>query len=35
MQKFMETVISAVKSWVKHDAFTADDAFDIARLCTE
>ena len=30
MQKFMETVISAVKSWVKHDAFTADDAFDIA-----
>lgn len=30
MQKFMETIIHAVKSWVRHDAFTADDAFEIA-----
>lgn len=30
MQKFMETIIHAVKSWVKHDAFTADDAFELA-----
>lgn len=30
MQKFMETIIHAVKSWVKYDAFTADDAFEIA-----
>jgi hypothetical protein len=29
MQKFMETIIHAVKSWVKYDAFTADDAFEI------
>lgn len=28
MQKFMETIIHAVKSWVRHDAFTADDAFE-------
>lgn len=30
MQKFIETVIHAIKSWVKHDAFTADDAMEIA-----
>lgn len=30
MQKFMETIIHAIKSWVKHDAFTADDAIEIA-----
>lgn len=30
MLKFMETVISAVKSWVRHDAFTADDALEVA-----
>lgn len=30
MQKFMETIIHAVKSWVKNDAFTADDAMEIA-----
>lgn len=30
MQKFIETIIYAIKSWVKHDAFTADDAFEIA-----
>jgi hypothetical protein len=30
MQKFMETVIHAVKSWVKYDAFTADDAMELA-----
>ena len=29
MQKFMETIIHAVKSWVKYDAFTADDAFEM------
>lgn len=29
MQKFMETVIHAVKTWVRHDAFTADDALDV------
>lgn len=29
MQKFMETIIHAIKSWVKYDAFTADDAFEI------
>lgn len=29
MQKFMETIIHAVKTWVKNDAFTADDAFEI------
>lgn len=30
MQKFMKTIISAVKSWVKNDAFTADDALEVA-----
>ena len=30
MQNFIKTIISAVKSWVKNDAFTADDALDIA-----
>jgi hypothetical protein len=30
MQKFMETIVNAVKSWVKYDAFTADDAMEIA-----
>ena len=30
MKKFIETIISALKLWVKHDAFTADDAFEIA-----
>ena len=30
MQKFMETIIHAVKSWVKYDAFTAEDAMEIA-----
>lgn len=30
MRKFMETVIHAVKSWVRHDAFSADDALEIA-----
>lgn len=29
MQKFMETIIHAVKTWVKYDAFTADDAMEI------
>ena len=29
MQKFMETIIHAIKSWVKYDAFTADDAFEV------
>jgi hypothetical protein len=29
MQKFMETIIHAVKSWVRHDAFTADDAIEL------
>jgi hypothetical protein len=29
MQNFMTTIIHAVKSWVKNDAFTADDAMDI------
>ena len=30
MQKFIETILHAIKSWVKHDAFTADDALEIA-----
>ena len=30
MQKFIETIISALKTWVRHDAFTADDAFELA-----
>ena len=29
MQKFMETIIHAVKTWVKYDAFTAEDAMEI------
>ena len=29
MQKFMEIIIHAIKSWVRHDAFTADDAIEI------
>jgi hypothetical protein len=29
MQKFMETIIHAIKSWVRHDAFTADDAMEL------
>ena len=30
MQNFMKTIIHAVKTWVKNDAFTADDAMEIA-----
>lgn len=30
MQKFMETIIYAIKAWVKNDAFTADDALELA-----
>lgn len=30
MQKFIETIIHAIKSWVKNDAFTADDALEMA-----
>lgn len=30
MQKFMEIIIHAIKSWVRYDAFTADDAFELA-----
>lgn len=29
MQNFMKTIIHAVKSWVRNDAFTADEALDI------
>ena len=29
MQKFIETILHAIKSWVKHDAFTAEDALEI------
>lgn len=29
MQKFMEIIIHAIKSWVRYDAFTADDAIEI------
>lgn len=29
MKKFMETVIHAIKLWIKNDAFTADDALDV------
>ena len=25
----MKTIINALKLWIKHDAFTADDAFNI------
>ena len=28
MQNFMKIIISAIKTWVKHDAFTADDAME-------
>lgn len=46
MQKFMETIIHAlkswlkndyfhtIKSWVKNDAFTDDDAFEVAEEMT-
>ena len=30
MQKFIETIIHAIKSWVKYDAFTAEEAMEIA-----
>lgn len=30
MKKFMETIIYAIKSWVRNDAFTADEALDMA-----
>jgi hypothetical protein len=30
MQKFMETIIHAIKSWIKYDAFTADEALETA-----
>ena len=29
MLNFMETIIHAIKSWVKHDAFTTEDAIEI------
>lgn len=29
MQKFMKTIIYAIKSWVRNDAFTADEALDL------
>ena len=29
MQKFMETIIYAIKSWMTHDFLTADDAFEL------
>ena len=29
MQKFMETIIHAIKSWIKYDAFTADEAMEM------
>lgn len=29
MQKFMKTIINAIKSWVRNDAFTADEALDL------
>lgn len=29
MQKFIETIIYAIKSWVRNDAFTADDALEL------
>ena len=29
MLNFMETIIYAIKSWVKNDAFTADDALEV------
>lgn len=29
MQNFMKTIIHAVKTWVRYDAFTADDALEI------
>lgn len=29
MQNFMKTIIHAIKSWVRNDAFTADEALDL------
>ena len=29
MKDYMKIVIAAVKSWVRHDAFTADDALEV------
>lgn len=29
MKEFMRTIIYAIKSWVRNDAFTADDAFSL------
>lgn len=30
MQTFIKTIIHAIKSWVRNDAFTADEALDMA-----
>lgn len=30
LQNFLETVVKAIMSWVKHDAFTAEDAMELA-----
>lgn len=30
MQNFMETIIYAIKSWVRYDAVTKEEALDIA-----
>ena len=30
MQNFIKTIINAVKLWIKNDAFTADEALEIA-----
>lgn len=29
MQKFIKTIIYAIKSWVRNDAFTADEALEL------
>lgn len=29
MKKFMETIIYAIKSWIRNDAFTADEALNM------
>ena len=29
MKNYMKTIINALKLWIKHDAFTADDALNI------
>lgn len=29
MQKFIKTIIYAIKSWVRNDAFTADEALEM------